>query len=203
VNQILQYINQAAVMISVAFAAVLAATPSDHPLPWWIPVAYAAFNAVVHSLPAPTGSALPPQVKVPVWLVAALFGGSMALSGCSGASSVSPQTGLFNAEAALTAAANLDVAYRKLPACSATQSAPCYDPATQTKIATGLVSAQAAMTAAEKTVLGCDLATYVASQQTPPTAACGAPADVTTAAGAVAAAQNAIDAAKAIIPLTQ
>jgi len=202
-NQVLQYINQAAVMISVAFAAVLAATPADHPLPWWIPVAYAAFNAVVHSLPAPAGSALPPQVKVPVWLVAALLGGSLVLSSCGSTSSVSPQTALFNAEATLTAAANLDVAYRKLPACSASQAAPCFDSATQVKIATGLVAAKTAMTAAEKTVLGCDLATYVASQQTPPTAACGAPADVTTATGAVAAAQNAIDAAKAIIPLTQ
>jgi len=205
---ILQYINQAAVMLNIGFAGFLAAVPADHPLPWWVAPAVAMLNAIVHSLPAPQGSspvqALPgPAVKTAA-LLALFIAGASYLVGCSSPQALDPTAGLFNAEAGLTTVAQLDVAYQKLPGCSATQAQPCFDASVQPKIASGIQDASIAMTAAEETILGCDLATYIASHQTPPAATCGAPAsDQSAQQVALTAAQNAIAAAQAILPLKQ
>lgn len=68
-NAAFQYITYAAILGNVFFAAFVAATPADHPLPWWALAGFAGFNAVVHALPssglpiAPPASGSPPNAK--------------------------------------------------------------------------------------------------------------------------------------------
>lgn len=106
-TQILQYINQAAVMLNVAFGAVVGAAPADHPLPWWVVATVAALNAVVHSLPAPSGSALPPQVtKASALFLAAMIGLS-TMTAC-GSTAQTVTDSCLTADRMLKAAISLD-----------------------------------------------------------------------------------------------
>lgn len=60
-------LTYAAVLGNVFFAAFLAATPADHPMPWWVAALFAAGNALIHALPS-AGLPLPsaPVAVAPV-----------------------------------------------------------------------------------------------------------------------------------------
>lgn len=149
-NQILQYVNQAFVMLNIGFGAFVAATPADHPLPWWVVPVVALLNAIAHSLPAPTGSALPQQtVAAPAAKAAALF-----LALCLGTSMLSscttgqPQQTTATLESGLTAAERAALGYTSLPRCPQS-SGVCSDQATVTKIKAADTQAYNAIKAAE------------------------------------------------------
>lgn len=160
-NQALQYLNLAAILLNVGFAAFVGATPADHPLPWYVVAVVAALNAVVHALPAPSGTALPSAqqaAKVPALLLAALIGLSVPLAGCTNGQ---PQQTAALLESGLTVAEQTALGYFKLSRCPA-QAPVCSDPALVIKIA-------AADNAAFKAVK--DVETAAAAGGTPDTTA--------------------------------
>lgn len=101
--QFLAAMTYAGVFGNVFLGAFLAATPADHPLPWWALASLAGVNALVHALPS-NGLPMPPKVAATVVLVVGLL--FTGLSACSPAQLAQVQTDIT----AGVAAACTDVA---------------------------------------------------------------------------------------------
>lgn len=83
-------------------------------------------------------------------------GACLALSGCAGGFSAAPTTAsqqmVYSAENDFQAALRVVVAYEQLPTCSSTQSFPCSDPATVTRVTAAARAARASLKTAEAAV---------------------------------------------------
>lgn len=92
--------------------------------------------------------------------------------------------------------------YSQLPKCTGVAGQVCHKPDVLAKLVQGDQAAQIVFVQAETVILGCDKATWIKSQATPPTATCGTPASDQSAINtALSAAQSAVTAAVQLFTL--
>jgi hypothetical protein len=147
--QILAVVMYVSIGVNLFAGAFISATPSDHPLPWYVLAGYAGFNALSSSLKS-DGLPLPgisTVAKASAWLVAVLLVGN--LMGCS----TNQQADLDGFKVGLAAAETGASYYTNLPPCTTPVTAQvCSDPATVVKIRSAGASAFAAIQQAQGVV---------------------------------------------------